>query len=146
MQIVNRAQDYTSDNVTLNPPIVEGQANPMRRDTVQVPQGNSVALRLVADNPGTWMLHCSYLPLLFPIQVLTVMFYRPHRMASRGRSRGDFDRSATSDATACPDRASPALHYRTAVPRAESARLRKCCRPRIHNGSFRLADGAITAK
>ncbi|KAN0107686.1 Fet3 protein [Russula decolorans] len=58
MQIVNRAQDYTSDNSTLNPPIVEGQANPMRRDTVQVPQGSSVALRMVADNPGAWMLHC----------------------------------------------------------------------------------------
>src|SRR5258708_33685560 len=63
MQIVNRAQDYTSDDPTLNPPIVEGQANPMRRDTVQVPQKNSVALRIVADNPGAWMLHCVYPPL-----------------------------------------------------------------------------------
>ncbi len=60
MQIVNRVQDYTSDDPTLNPPIVEGQANPMRRDTVQVPQGSSVALRIVADNPGAWMLHCVY--------------------------------------------------------------------------------------
>ncbi|KAF8480361.1 Fet3 protein [Russula ochroleuca] len=58
MQIVNRVQDYTSSDPTLNPPIVEGQANPMRRDTVQVPPGSSVALRIVADNPGTWMLHC----------------------------------------------------------------------------------------
>lgn len=75
MQIVNRAQDYTSDNVTLNPPIVEGQANPMRRDTVQVPQGNSVALRIVADNPGAWILHCVYPALSLSIQVLTTMLY-----------------------------------------------------------------------
>ena len=60
MQIVNRAQDYTSDNSTLNPPILEGQANPMRRDTFQVPEGSSVTLRLVADNPGAWILHCLY--------------------------------------------------------------------------------------
>ena len=78
MQIVNRAQDYTSSNVTLNPPIVEGQANPMRRDTVQVPQGNSVALRIVADNPGAWMLHCVYPPLSLSIQVLTIMLYIGH--------------------------------------------------------------------
>jgi Multicopper oxidase len=146
MQIVNRAQDYTSDNSTLNPPIVEAQANPMRRDTVQVPQGSSVALRIVADNPGAWMLHCLYPPLSLSIQVLTIMLYRPHRMAPRGRSRGDFHRSATSDATTCPDRASSALHYCTAVPRAKSARLRQCCRSRIHNGPIRLADGAIPAE
>lgn len=145
MQIVNRAEDYTSDNSTLNPPVVEGQANPMRRDTVQVPQGSSVTLRLVADNPGAWMLHCVYPPLSLSIQVLIVMLYRPHRMAPRGRPRGDFHRSATSDATACPVRASSALHYRTAVPRAKSARLGKCCRSRIHNGSIRLAVGAISA-
>lgn len=145
MQIVNRAQDYTSDNSTLNPPIVEGQANPMRRDTVQVPQGNSVALRIVADNPGAWMLHCLYPPLSLSIQVLTVLLYRPHRMAPRGRPRGDFHRSATSDAAACPDRASSTLYYCTAVPGAKSAHLRQCCRSRIHNGSIRVADGAIPA-
>lgn len=66
MQIVNRADDYTSDDPTLNPPVVEGQANPMRRDTVQVPSGSSVALRIMADNPGVWMLHCVYLP--FPTE------------------------------------------------------------------------------
>jgi Multicopper oxidase len=146
MQIVNRAQDYTSDNSTLNPPIVEGQANPMRRDTVQVPEGSSVALRIVADNPGAWILHCLYPPLSFSIQELTVMLYRPHRMAPRGRSGGDFHRSATSDAAACPDNAKSALHSCTAMPRAKSASLRQCCRSRIHNGSIRLADGAIPAK
>jgi hypothetical protein len=63
MQIVNRAEDYTFTDTTLNPPIVEGQADPMRRDTVQVPEGSSVVLRFVADNPGAWMLHCLYPPL-----------------------------------------------------------------------------------
>ncbi|KAA1476163.1 ferroxidase [Dentipellis sp. KUC8613] len=58
MQLVGRAQDYTSDDPELNPPIVEGQANPMRRDTVQVPSMNSVTLRVVADNPGAWFFHC----------------------------------------------------------------------------------------
>jgi len=57
-QLVGRSEDYTSDDPTLNPPLVEGQANPMRRDTVQVPSMNSVTLRVVADNPGTWMFHC----------------------------------------------------------------------------------------
>ncbi|ETW75786.1 Fet3 ferroxidase [Heterobasidion irregulare TC 32-1] len=58
MQIVGRSEDYTSDNATLNPPIVEGQKNPMRRDTVQVPSGTSVTLRVIADNPGAWFFHC----------------------------------------------------------------------------------------
>jgi len=58
IQIVNRADDYTSDDPTLNPPVMEGQANPMRRDTVQVPSGASVSLRTMADNPGAWLFHC----------------------------------------------------------------------------------------
>ncbi|KAH9979432.1 ferroxidase [Lactifluus volemus] len=58
VQLVNRAQNYSSTDPTLNPPIVEGQANPMRRDTFQVPAGASIALRLVADNPGAWLFHC----------------------------------------------------------------------------------------
>ena len=57
-QIVQRSTDYTSDDPTLNPPIVEGQANPIRRDTVQVPSGEGVTLRFVADNPGAWFFHC----------------------------------------------------------------------------------------
>ncbi|KAK0215678.1 Fet3 protein [Armillaria fumosa] len=56
--IIGRSADYTSDDPLLNPPIVEGQANPMRRDTVHVPSMASVTLRVVADNPGTWFLHC----------------------------------------------------------------------------------------
>lgn len=58
VQIVNRAEDYTSSDPALNPPVVEGQANPIRRDTVGVPSGSSAALRVVADNPGAWLLHC----------------------------------------------------------------------------------------
>ncbi|KIM52502.1 Ferroxidase [Scleroderma citrinum Foug A] len=57
-QIVNRAAQFDSNDPTLNPPLVEGQANPMRRDTVVIPGGGSVTLRVVADNPGVWMLHC----------------------------------------------------------------------------------------
>ncbi|KAF9226367.1 Fet3 protein [Gyrodon lividus] len=57
-QIVNRAQQYTSTDPSLNPPVVEDQVNPMRRDTVAVPGGGSVTLRVVADNPGAWLLHC----------------------------------------------------------------------------------------
>ncbi|KAJ8585102.1 Fet3 protein [Rhizopogon salebrosus TDB-379] len=58
MQIVNRAIDYTSDDPSLNPPLVEGQTNPMRRDTVSITGGGSATLRLVADNPGAWLFHC----------------------------------------------------------------------------------------
>ncbi|GLB39058.1 putative ferroxidase [Lyophyllum shimeji] len=57
-QIVGRSEDYTSADPALNPPIVEGQANPIRRDTVQIPSMHSATLRLVADNPGVWFLHC----------------------------------------------------------------------------------------
>jgi iron transport multicopper oxidase len=56
--LVGRAEDFTSSDPTLNPPLVEGQANPMRRDTVQIPSMNSATLRVVADNPGVWLLHC----------------------------------------------------------------------------------------
>ena len=31
----------------------------MRRDTIQIPSGESVTLRVVADNPGVWFLHCA---------------------------------------------------------------------------------------
>lgn len=57
-QIVGRSQNFTSSDPALNPPIAEGQANPMRRDTILIPSGQSATLRVVADNPGTWLLHC----------------------------------------------------------------------------------------
>ena len=59
MQLVGRSQDYNSSDPTLNPPLNESQPNPMRRDTVQVPSGQSVTLRVVADNPGVWFFHCT---------------------------------------------------------------------------------------
>jgi len=58
VQIVGRSLDYTSSDPALNPPIVEGQTNPIRRDTIQVPSGESATLRVVADNPGVWFFHC----------------------------------------------------------------------------------------
>ncbi|KAF6757624.1 Fet3 protein [Ephemerocybe angulata] len=57
-QIVGRSEDYTSSDPALNPPLVEGQANPIRRDTVQIPSMHSATIRLVADNPGVWLMHC----------------------------------------------------------------------------------------
>lgn len=66
MQIVNRAEDYTSDDPALNPPIVEGQVNPIRRDTIQVPSMHSVTLRFVADNPGAWLFHCQSVIFIIP--------------------------------------------------------------------------------
>jgi iron transport multicopper oxidase len=57
-QIVNRADDYTSDDPTLNPPLTEGQANPMRRDVIAIPSMGSATLRFTADNPGAWFFHC----------------------------------------------------------------------------------------
>ena len=63
MQLVGRAQDYTSDDPELNPLLNESQPNPVRRDTVQVPGGESVTLRVVADNPGVWFFHCTSPPL-----------------------------------------------------------------------------------
>ncbi|KAI6021056.1 Fet3 ferroxidase [Pisolithus marmoratus] len=57
-QIVNRVSVIDSNDTSLNPPLVEGQPNPMRRDTVVIPGGGSVTLRVVADNPGAWLFHC----------------------------------------------------------------------------------------
>lgn len=56
--MVGRAEDYTSSDPILNPPIARGQLNPMRRDTFDVPAGGSLTLRIVADNPGAWIMHC----------------------------------------------------------------------------------------
>ena len=54
--IVARSLNFSDPE--LDVPVVEGQANPMRRDVFQIPAGQSVTLRLVADNPGAWLLHC----------------------------------------------------------------------------------------
>lgn len=73
---MGRSEDYTSDDPTLNPPIVEGQANPMRRDTVEVPSGTSVTLRVVADNPGAWFFHCTFVHELLYTHKFTVSVYQ----------------------------------------------------------------------
>ncbi|KAG7097676.1 hypothetical protein E1B28_005002 [Marasmius oreades] len=57
--LVNRADDYTSTDPTLNPPTpIANLTNPMRRDTFHIPSGASATLRFVADNPGVWLFHC----------------------------------------------------------------------------------------
>ncbi|KAL0568315.1 ferroxidase fet3 [Marasmius crinis-equi] len=57
--LVNRAEDYTSTDPTLNPPDPTANlTNPMRRDTFHIPSGSSATLRFVADNPGVWLFHC----------------------------------------------------------------------------------------
>jgi len=56
--IVGTAVNYTSDDPTLNPPLVEGQQNPMRRDTIVILPHHSATLRFVANNPGVWLFHC----------------------------------------------------------------------------------------
>ncbi|PFH50518.1 multicopper oxidase [Amanita thiersii Skay4041] len=53
VMIVARSDNYKDSIV-----VQEGQANPMRRDTIQIPSEHAVTLRVVADNPGVWMLHC----------------------------------------------------------------------------------------
>lgn len=35
--------------------------NPVKKDTVAVPRRGYVVIRLLADNPGIWMLHCHVL-------------------------------------------------------------------------------------
>ncbi|EGO03467.1 Fet3 ferroxidase [Serpula lacrymans var. lacrymans S7.3] len=57
-QIINRSLQYNSTDPTVNPPLAEGQANPMRRDTTIVPAGGSLTFRIAADNPGVWFFHC----------------------------------------------------------------------------------------
>ena len=56
--IVARSLNFSDPDLDL--PIVEGQANPMRRDVFQIPSGESITLRVVADNPGAWLLHCKF--------------------------------------------------------------------------------------
>ena len=57
-QMVHKSMDVTSTDPAINPPVVEGQANPMRRDTIQIPAGGSTTIRFRADNPGAWFIHC----------------------------------------------------------------------------------------
>lgn len=95
MQLVQRSTDYTSDDPALNPPIVEGQANPMRRDTVQLPGGAGVTLRVVADNPGVWIFHCIDFAASLAFLSTDVLF-RSRRMASGSRIGRDVCRSSSA--------------------------------------------------
>lgn len=54
--IVGRSLNFSDPDQ--NGPVVEGQLNPMRRDVFEIPSGQSITLRVVADNPGAWILHC----------------------------------------------------------------------------------------
>jgi Multicopper oxidase len=54
--IVGRSLNFSDPEQ--NGPVVEGQPNPMRRDVFEIPSGQSITLRVVADNPGAWILHC----------------------------------------------------------------------------------------
>ena len=56
--IVDRSLNFSSNDPTLNPPIVEGQENPMLRDTIIISPQQSATLRFVANNPGAWFFHC----------------------------------------------------------------------------------------
>ncbi|KXS12722.1 multicopper oxidase [Gonapodya prolifera JEL478] len=57
-QIVGTSMNVSSDDPMDNPPVNEGLANPMRRDTIMVPPGGSRTIRFRADNPGAWLFHC----------------------------------------------------------------------------------------
>lgn len=75
--IAGRAANYTSTDPTQNPPVVEGQANPMRRDTIFIEAGASATLRFVADNPGVWFMHCKFCVLHFLLASL-ILFLLGH--------------------------------------------------------------------
>ena len=54
--IVARSLYFSDPELDL--PVVEGQVNPIRRDVFQIPPGQSITIRVVADNLGVWFLHC----------------------------------------------------------------------------------------
>jgi FtsP/CotA-like multicopper oxidase with cupredoxin domain len=43
------------------PPAPLNLVNPVKKDTVSVPRRGHVVIRLRADNPGLWMMHCHML-------------------------------------------------------------------------------------
>jgi len=57
-QVVSKSFDVTSDDPTINPPLVEDQKNPARRDTITIPPSGKVVIRWRSDNPGAWFFHC----------------------------------------------------------------------------------------
>jgi iron transport multicopper oxidase len=61
-QVVGKSFDVTSDDPALNPPLVEDQKNPARRDTITIPPSGKVVIRWRSDNPGAWFFHCHVRP------------------------------------------------------------------------------------
>ncbi|WFD08160.1 hypothetical protein MVES1_003531 [Malassezia vespertilionis] len=57
-QITHRSMNVSSPDPSINPPRNVTKANPVRRDTVQVPALGSITIRFIADNPGAWFFHC----------------------------------------------------------------------------------------
>ncbi|KAH7148214.1 multicopper oxidase [Dactylonectria macrodidyma] len=55
-QVVGWGDDVFGKGVT-----TWSRVNPMRRDTITIPGFSHVVLRIVADNPGIWALHCHIL-------------------------------------------------------------------------------------
>ncbi|ORY04645.1 hypothetical protein K493DRAFT_328273 [Basidiobolus meristosporus CBS 931.73] len=56
-QVMGRSAENAGGYDHINNPVKE-QANPVRRDTVQVPAQGYVVIRFRADNPGIWLFHC----------------------------------------------------------------------------------------
>ena len=84
--------------------------------------------------------------LVFFVQALTTVLYRSHRMASGGWPRRDLRRSPTRDATTCEYHTGPARLARTAMPRAEPARLGQRGRSRVRDRPVGPTDGAVPAE
>ncbi|KAK9723370.1 ferroxidase fet3 [Basidiobolus ranarum] len=56
-QVMSRSAENGGGYDSVKNPVKE-QANPIRRDTVQVPAQGHVVIRFRADNPGIWPFHC----------------------------------------------------------------------------------------
>jgi Multicopper oxidase len=70
--IVGRSSNFSDPELSR---VVEGQANPIRRDVYQIPSGESITLRVIADNPGTWFFHCKSSLFFYSIVNLSFFFF-----------------------------------------------------------------------
>nr|AHD24914.1 putative laccase 1 [Flammulina velutipes] len=81
--IVARSDDYINSP---SPLIISAHPNPMRRDTINVPAGGSATLRIIADNPGAWFMHCHiewHLEVGLAIQLIEAPLVAQERAAGR---------------------------------------------------------------
>jgi len=53
--VVSKGTPYSGN---YNPSTATIQLDTVKRDVVLVPQNSYVVIRLVADNPGVWFMHC----------------------------------------------------------------------------------------